>query len=83
MCMYDRRLQILIDDERLGRVRRRAETTNRSVADVIREAIDVALPVDRDRRRVAAARVLAAEPSPVGEPGELRAELEAIRAGEL
>ncbi|MGI8974621.1 MAG: antitoxin [Gaiella sp.] len=81
--MYDRRLQILIDDERLGRVRRRAETTNRSVADVIREAIDVALPVDGDRRRVAAARVLAAEPSPVGEPGELRAELEAIRAGEL
>ena len=81
MCMYDRRLQILIDDERLERVRRRADATNRSVADVIRAAIDVALPPGTDRRRAAAELVLAAEPTEIGSPEALRAELDEIRAG--
>lgn len=81
MCMYDRRLQILIDGERLERVRRRADATNRSVADVIREAIDLALPADADGRRAAALLVLAAEPIEIGSPNELRAELDEIRAG--
>lgn len=80
--MFDRRLQILIDDKRLRRVRARAEATNQSVAEVIREAIDVALPEDVDRRRAAAAFVLAAKAMPVGDPADLRAELDEIRAGE-
>lgn len=81
MCMYDRRLQILIDDERLERVRRRADSTNRSVADVIRAAIDVALPPGNERRRGAAEVVLTAEPTRIGSPEAIRAELDEIRAG--
>lgn len=40
MHMLTRRTQLLLDEERYSRLDRRARTTGRSVAAVIREAID-------------------------------------------
>lgn len=80
MCMYERRFQILIDEERYRRLVAQARERKLSVAAVIREAIDVALPAGSRKRLAAARRVLAASPMPVPEPAGLRAELEEIRS---
>jgi len=81
--MYDRRLQILIDDARYRRVAAAAKERKTSVAAVIRDAIDQALPVDLARKREAGRQILAAEPMPVPDPAELKAELDEIRSGGL
>ena len=84
MCMFDRRLQILIDEERYRRLEAAARERRLSVAAVIREAIDVALPADLARKRAAAKAIFAAEPMPVPETvEELKAELDEIRSGRL
>lgn len=84
MCMYERRLQILLDDGRYRRVEAAAREQRISVAAVIREAIDVALPVDLERKRAAARRILEAEPIPVpATVEELKRELDEIRGGGL
>ena len=46
MCMsgLTRRTQLLLDEERYGRLERRAVATNRSVAALVRDAIDIAYP---------------------------------------
>lgn len=44
MCMLTHRTQVLLDEDRLRRVKQRAEATDRSVGAVIRDAIDQALP---------------------------------------
>lgn len=77
MCMYERRLQLLLDQERYERVAARARRRRVSVATVIREAIDAALPAADVGRRAAADRILAA--TPIGlpdDPAELRRELD-------
>lgn len=80
--MLERRLQILIDESRYRRVAARARERDMSVAAVIREAIDAALPPDLEAKRAAADRILAAEPMPVpATVEELKAELDEIRAG--
>ena len=76
----DRRLQILLDDERYGRLHEVAESRGVSVATVVREAIDRGLARPQHRRMDAAARILAAPDMPVPDPEELRAELAALRA---
>jgi predicted DNA-binding protein len=60
-----RRTQILLDDDRYAQLERRANQTGRSVAAVIREAIDEKLSHDEEgaRRRDAVADLLAA-PAP-------------------
>lgn len=85
MSVLERRLQILLDQERYDRVSAEARRSGRSVAAVIREALDVHLPPDDSGRRAAAAVRLVelaqeaqrsateAEPS----PGELKREYEA------
>lgn len=80
MCMFQRRLHILIDEDRYRRVAAEADARGVSVARVIREAIDAFLPVERGRRARAARRVLAAPPMPVPDPDELRRELDELRA---
>ncbi len=77
----DRRLQILIDEPRYRRLVSRAREQETSVAAVIREAIDLALPDDQESRRAAVERILAAEPMPVPDIAELKAELDEIRSG--
>ena len=79
--MLDRRLQILLDEQRYRRLAEAARERKTSVAAVIREAIDVALPADEAEKRAAWKRILAAEPMPVPDPDDLKAELEQLRSG--
>jgi hypothetical protein len=75
--MLERRLQILLDEERYQRVMREAKRRGISAGAVIRESIDE-LPDDLERRRAAIDSILAADPMPVpGDPANLRAELDA------
>jgi hypothetical protein len=74
--MYQRRLQILLDEARFRRVEAAARERRLSVAAVIREAIDVALPADRESKRAAYEALMAEEPISVPETvEELKAEL--------
>jgi hypothetical protein len=75
----ERRLQILLDDERHRRLVAVAEERGVSVAAVVREAIDRGLPASDGRRRAAGQRLLDAPDMEVPEPQELLAELDAIR----
>lgn len=72
MSVMERRLQLLLDQERYARVEAEARRSGRSVAAVIREAIDFRFDVDlRAEQRSAAARrllELTAEPDPGPEP---------------
>ncbi len=70
MHMFERRLQILLDEARYRRLAAAAGARKTSVAAVVRDAIDQALPVDLDRKRRAADELLAAEPIPVPETVE-------------
>lgn len=79
--MLDRRLQILIDDARYRRLEAVAKERRLSVAAVIRDAIDAALPADLAKKGRAAAALLAAEPMPVPDTvEELKAELDERRS---
>jgi hypothetical protein len=83
MCIYDRRLQILLDEPRYRRVAAIARERKTSVAAVIREAIDLLTPDEAGKKRAAAKAILEAEPMPVPDVAELKAELEEIRSGGL
>lgn len=58
--MMERRLQLLLDQHRFQQVEDEAKRSGRSVAAVIREAIDVRFGDDGDARKAAAGRLLAA-----------------------
>ena len=75
----ERRLQILLDDERYGRLAAVAEERGVSIATVVREAIDRGLVASESRRRAAGQRLLEAADMPVPDPHELLTELDAIR----
>ena len=76
----ERRLQILLDDERHRRLLDVAQARGVSVATVVREAIDRGLAPPDARRRSAGLRILEAEEMSVGAPEALRAELDALRS---
>lgn len=80
MSMLDRRLQVLIDEERWSRLEREAARRQVSVSVLVREAIDERYPSDTERRRAALRAVLDAEPMKVPAPADLRRELEDARA---
>jgi hypothetical protein len=77
--MLDRRLQVLIDDDRWARLEHEAERRRVSVSTVVREAIDERYPGDADARRAALQAILDAPPMDVPDPDELHRELEEIR----
>lgn len=79
MPMLNRRLQLLLDEERFARVSRAAEQRQTSVAAVIREAIDHGLGTEPRRRSRAGDRVLGVEPMPVPPGDDLLAELDDLR----
>jgi hypothetical protein len=81
--MYDRRLQILLDEARYRRVSAAAKERKTSVAAVIRDAIDQALPVDLDARQRAIRELLDAEPVPMPDIDELNREIEELHYGGL
>ena len=79
MGELNRRVHVLLDDDRLERLRQRAAATGSSVGAVVREAIDQEL--ERDDRATALAALesfLAAPPLPVGTPEELDRELDTM-----
>ncbi len=59
MSVLDRRVQLLLDQERYAALEREAQASHRSVAAVIREAIDARLDHGAAARRAAARRFLA------------------------
>lgn len=80
MCMsLDRRLQLLLDEERYQKVAAVAEQRRISVAAVIRDAIDRSLRGPDAERAAAGRRVLAAAPMAVPDVPELLAELDELR----
>jgi hypothetical protein len=77
----DRRLQLLLDADRHRRLAAAARERGTSVAAVIRDAIDRAVPDDIERKRAAAAAILAAEPMELpATVEELKAELDEARS---
>jgi broad specificity phosphatase PhoE len=84
MHMLERRLQVLIDEDRYRRLRAEARRRGTSVGQLVREAIDSAFASDLARKRRAAKAILDAEPMPVPEdPADLKRELDEIRGGGL
>jgi hypothetical protein len=78
-----RRFQILLDDARYERLAAAARERNLSVAAVIRDAIDLAVPADLARKREAVDDILMAEPIPVPDVSELKREAAAGRSRRL
>jgi predicted DNA-binding protein len=71
MAQLTRRTQILLDEERYRRLEERASQTGRSVASLIRDAIDEKLAEDEVvRRRLEAGRRFLSAPYPPGEGPE-------------
>lgn len=84
MCMsrLERRLQILLDEERYRRLESESGRTHQSIGEIVRQAIDLRFADDQEVRIVAAGKLLAL-PAPDGpEPdwtvvkADLEAELE-------
>jgi len=79
MARLNHRVHVLLDDERLKRLRERAEATGESVGAVIRAAVDRELEeTEEDSRAAAFESFLSAPPLPVGTPEELDRELETM-----
>lgn len=83
MHMLTRRLQVLIDEGRYARLSAEAARTNLSVGEVVRRALDRALPSTEEERERAFEMILNAPQIEVPDPEELRAELDEIRSGGL
>ncbi|MDA8040148.1 MAG: antitoxin [Actinomycetota bacterium] len=79
MSILNRRLQVLIDEDRWARLEREASHRGVPVAVLVREAIDQRFPALAEERRAALQAVLDAEPMEVPEPAQLRQELDSIR----
>ncbi len=81
MHMLTRRLQILLDEERYGRLAQRAAQRGTSIATLVREALDARYPAVEPEKRAAARRILAAEPMAVpNDAAELKRELARTRS---
>ena len=84
MSLLERRLQLLLDADRYDRVCAEAARSGRSVAAVIREAIDLRFPDDEDSARVQAVKALLSLTRDAGPGvGESPAELKEAYAVEL
>jgi hypothetical protein len=80
MLMLERRLQILLDDARYRRLAAAARERKTSVAAVVRDAIDLALPADLEKKRAAWEELKKAEPITLPETvEELKRELRDTR----
>ena len=74
-----RRLQVLLDDDRHRRLEEVAAERGVSVASVVRDAIDRGLPAPAQRREAAGLAILDASDMSVPEPDELVRELHELR----
>jgi Ribbon-helix-helix protein, copG family len=82
MSTLERRLQILLDQERYSKVEEEAARSGRSVAAVIREAIDLRFAPGASARSAAAVEFLAMTSAPT-EPGEDWSDMKAAMAADL
>ncbi|MFT4083343.1 MAG: hypothetical protein QM638_12225 [Nocardioides sp.] len=78
--MKTERLQVLIEAGQRERLEQLAGAKGRSVAALVRDAIDLAYPAVDGSRRRSAALILSAEPMDVPDEKTLRTELDEIRA---
>lgn len=83
MCMFTRRLQVLLDDERHERLTAESRRTGRSVGALVRDALDRTYPSGARRRAAAGRRILAAPRMLAPSLDELKAELDELRSGGL
>lgn len=74
-----RRLQVLIDEDQFRRLEAVAADRKVAVAVVVREALDDRLGLGSGEREAAADFILGASRMRVGDPNELREELEELR----
>ncbi|MBV8084219.1 MAG: antitoxin [Chloroflexi bacterium] len=80
MSMLDRRLRVLIDEDRWSRLEHEAARRGVAVAVLVREAIDERYPGDADERRRALQSLLDGDLMPVpDDPRQLRQALDASR----
>ena len=79
MLMLNRRLQVLLDEDRYARLEQEAAARRVSVATIVREIIDKSLPSTSFERAAAGARILEADPMPVPDVASLREELFELR----
>lgn len=73
--MLNRRLQVMLDDERMERLEQRSAETGASVGEVVRRAIDAELPPLRADARAALARFLESPAAPVDHWDEMKRQL--------
>ena len=69
------RTQLLLDEDRYGRLRRRANERGTSVASLIREAIDRTFPEEGMEAEEAGRLLLEAEPMPVEDWPDMKREM--------
>ncbi len=77
MAVMERRLQLLLDEERYSRLAAESKATGRSVAALIREAIDTRWDDEHAKRQAAAREFLANLPEPT--PGEREEDWDVIK----
>lgn len=83
MGTLEKRLHLMIDQARYDRLAAEAERSGRSVADIVRSAIDLHFDEERDQaRRAAAGRRLLSYPPDPG-PAESWEDMLAIQEAEL
>lgn len=76
MAEMTRRLQVLVDDDRWGRLERQAKRRRTSVATLVREAIDLAYPEKQPSATEAAEQFLARPPRDLGDWDDAKADIE-------
>jgi predicted DNA-binding protein len=79
MLMLERRLQILIDEDRHRRITAVAKERGVPVSVVVRDAIDRGIADPEDRKVRAASRILGAEDMEVPDTAGLLAEIDQVR----
>ncbi len=78
--MLGRRLHVLLDDDRFERLQRLSAERGVSIGSLVRRAVDVAFPIDGERRSAAATAILDAGAMPSPKLDDLRAELADLRS---
>jgi hypothetical protein len=78
MSTLGRRLQVLLDEERMRRLELRSRATGASVGALVREAIDVAFPGPTTDRERAGNALLDAAPMPVSDWEDLKRDAESM-----
>lgn len=73
-------MQILLDDERYQRLEREAAASGRSVASLVRDAIDARFSVDMARRAAAGRRLVAEFSAGAGQEPDWSTSKEALLA---